>query len=152
MSTPDARAGEAYPAQVLAHARQPRFQTPLPAPDAQAEGFNVLCGDRIRVMLSLRGGRIAGYAFHAQACALTVAAASMLGERLPGLDRAGVARLRDDFDALLGGAPAVPPTLGGLAEFAGLARFPARHRCAQLPFATVLAALDGRAHATTEEA
>jgi nitrogen fixation NifU-like protein len=42
--------------------------------------------------------------------------------------------------------------LGELVAFAELVAFPARRKCARLPFATLLAALHGTACASTEEA
>ena len=141
-----------YAATLLAHARAPRYQGVLLHPDALAEGYNALCGDRITVMLALRQGRIAEYAFRAEACALVVAAASLLGECLIGRDAEEVEHLAARFDGLLAGAGGSPIECGGLDAFADLARFPARRKCARLPLATVHAALRGAAHANTEEA
>ena len=141
-----------YDAVLLAHARAPRHQGTLLHPDALAEGYNALCGDRITVMLALRQGRIAEYAFRAEACALVVAAASLLGECLIGRDAEEVEHLAARFDGLLAGAGGPPIECGGLNAFADLARFPARRKCARLPLATVRAALRGAAHASSEEA
>lgn len=152
MSDAYAAAAGPYREQVLTHARAPRHQTPLAHIDAQAAGENALCGDHLQVALTLRGGRIAGYAFHAEACALLKAAASMLGDRLQGLDRDDVQALAQRFDRLLLGGAGEAEALGELSAFADLVAHPARHKCARLPFATVLAALEGRAAATTEEA
>ena len=145
-----AMASGPYAATLLAHARAPRHQGALLHPDALAEGYNALCGDRVTVMLALRQGRIAEYAFRAEACALVVAAASLLGECLIGRDAEEVEHLAARFDGLLAGGP--PIECGGLDAFADLARFPARRKCARLPLATVRAALRGATHANTEEA
>ncbi len=154
MNETRAEAGSPYRAQVLAHARMPLHQHALRRCDAAADGRNALCGDNIRIELTLREGRIADYAFRAEACALTVAAASMLGERVRGFDLRAVQALAVQFDQLLDGSVAVEAgaELGDLAAFAELVAFPARRKCARLPFATLLAALHGDARASTEEA
>jgi nitrogen fixation NifU-like protein len=141
-----------YREQVLAHARAPGHSTPLDHADARATGANALCGDHLEVQLALTDERISGYAFHAEACVLVRAAASMLGDRLLGLDRAGVHAMALRFERLLQGEAGDTDALGDLAVFVDLAAHPARRKCARLPLATVLAALAGRATATTEEA
>lgn len=154
MSDSDARAAEVglYREVVLAHARAPSHQAPLPHVDAQATGDNVLCGDHLQVELAMHEGRITGFAFHAEACALVNAAASMMGDCLEGLDWAGVQALAQRFDQLLQGQVMDTQALGDLTAFADLVAHPARRKCARLPFATLLAALEGRATATTEVA
>jgi nitrogen fixation NifU-like protein len=53
-------------------------------------------------------------------------------------------------DMLLG-APSEPPReLGDLAALSGVRQFPARIKCAMLPWHALEAALDGRGSATTE--
>ena len=154
MSVTRAGAGNPYHARLLAHARAPLHQHALARCDTAAEGRNALCGDDIRIELTLRDGRIVDYAFRADACVLTVAAASMLGECVRGFDLRAVQALAVQFDRLLDGSVAVEACaeLGDLAAFAELVAFPARRKCARLPFATLLAALHGNACATTEEA
>lgn len=154
MSAPRAEAGNPYHALLLAHARAPLHQHPLTRCDAAADGRNALCGDNIHIELNVCDGRISAYAFRAEACVLTVAAASMLGGRVRGLDQRALLALAARFDQLLAGNAATEACveLGELAAFAELAAFPSRHKCARLPFATLLAALHGSACATTEEA
>lgn len=154
MSEARADASNPYRAQMLAHARAPLHQHTLIRCDAAAEGRNALCGDGIHIELTLHDGCIADYAFRAEACVLTVAAASMLGECVRGFDLRAVQALAARFDQLLDGSAATGACveLGELAAFAELVAFPARRKCARLPFATLLAALHGNACASTEEA
>jgi nitrogen fixation NifU-like protein len=114
-----------YGATIMEHFRRPRNQGPLPAPDAAREGANPLCGDRIRIELALRAGRIADARFTANACAISVAAASLLTERVRGMSAVDVGAITDEeiLESLGGGIP------------------PARRACAVLPLATMVAAL-----------
>jgi nitrogen fixation NifU-like protein len=51
------------------------------------EGANPLCGDRIRVELRVDEGRVTDARFTADACAICIAAASMLTDHARGLSR-----------------------------------------------------------------
>lgn len=115
-----------YGSTVLEHFRRPRNQGPMPDASASAEGVNPLCGDRVRmaVMIDARGS-IADARFVANACAICVASASLLTERIRGWSRESAASLNDEeVLALIG--EAVPP---------------ARRRCATLPLEALRRAL-----------
>lgn len=143
---------ELYQRLVLDHNRAPRHVGTLLEPTHAAEGDNPLCGDHLRIELDEREGRIAAYRFRGESCAITTATASMLGGLVEGADRARVADLRRRFEALLDSPVGAPedPALGPLNALAELRRYPARRRCALLPWATLDAALAGGARASTE--
>ncbi|HSA57857.1 MAG TPA: NTP transferase domain-containing protein [Gemmatimonadaceae bacterium] len=69
-----------YSAVLVEHFRRPRNQGAVPAASISQEGSNPLCGDRVRIELRLEDGRVAQAGFTANACALCVAAASVLTE------------------------------------------------------------------------
>lgn len=140
-----------YRENVLAHNREPRNHGALAAHTHAADGANPLCGDSLRMELAVADGLITALRFSGESCAITIATASMLSERVAGLDAAAVAALRGEFDALLRGDPCDAQALGELAAFGELVRYPARRKCAQLPWATLTAALNGAARATTEK-
>ena len=85
-----------YGATVLEHFRRPRNQRQLPRPSAAREGFNPLCGDRVRIQLEIVSGTIKDAAFSANACAICTASASLLTERVTGLGVAEAARISND--------------------------------------------------------
>ena len=144
-----AEISELYQRVVLEHNRAPRRFGALPAHTHAADGENARCGDRLRCELVLDGERIAALRFAGDACAIATAAASMLGESVEGATRAEFERLHESFHAMLApdGATTAPGELAALAE---LRRFPARVKCALLPFATLAAALRDDDNATTE--
>jgi nitrogen fixation NifU-like protein len=74
-----------YGAKIAEHAKQPRNQGSFPRPDAVSEGTNPLCGDKLRLELQLLDGRVAGVRFQAEACMVSIGAASILSELLRGL-------------------------------------------------------------------
>jgi nitrogen fixation NifU-like protein len=114
-----------YGATIMEHFRRPRNQGPLPGADVAGEGANPLCGDRVRIELAIRDRCIAEARFTANACAISVAAASLLTERIRGMSVADAIAIDDDeVVAELGSA--IPN---------------ARRACAVLPLATVRGAL-----------
>jgi nitrogen fixation NifU-like protein len=85
-----------YGATVLEHFRRPRNQRALEHPTTSREGFNPLCGDRVRIELEISDTLIRDAAFTANACAICTASASLLTERVRGQPADEARRLTDD--------------------------------------------------------
>lgn len=137
---------------ILDHNRHPRNFGRLEHPDAEAEGHNPLCGDRLSLAVRLAGDRIEDIRFEARGCAISRASASLMSEAVKGKDRAAVKRLFASVHALLTDPNAAPAAdLGKLAALCGVREFPARVKCASLCWHTLNAALEkGAATVTTE--
>jgi nitrogen fixation NifU-like protein len=123
----------------------------MPECTCQAEGLNPLCGDEVKVFVRVEEGRLSDVAFQGQGCAISRASASMMTGKTKGRSteeaRALSGRVRD----MLVGPEAEPAReLGDLAALSGVRKFPARIKCAMLPWHTLEAALDGRDAATSE--
>ena len=56
---------------ILSHNRRPRNEGELSPCDAQAEGFNQLCGDRITVYANLNGDALQTVQFLGEGCAIS---------------------------------------------------------------------------------
>jgi nitrogen fixation NifU-like protein len=111
----------AFRAIVLEHFRHPRNRGRLDGADAFAEGANPLCGDRVRVELRAEKGVIADARFTADACALCIASASLLTERVRGMRLDAVPSVDERWlFAWLEGDPPAP-----------------RRKCATLPLDTL---------------
>jgi nitrogen fixation NifU-like protein len=97
-----------YGATVLEHFRRPRNQRSLERPTATHEGYNPLCGDRVRIELEVADSIIRAAAFTANACAICTASASLLTERVSGesVDHASALTDEDVLDALGAALPA----------------------------------------------
>ncbi|MEX2154107.1 MAG: iron-sulfur cluster assembly scaffold protein [Gemmatimonadaceae bacterium] len=85
-----------YGATVLEHFRRPRNQRTLERPTASHEGYNPLCGDRVRIELEIADDTIRSAAFTANACAICTASASLLTERVNGMPIDDASRVSDD--------------------------------------------------------
>ncbi|MBS0590595.1 MAG: SUF system NifU family Fe-S cluster assembly protein [Proteobacteria bacterium] len=135
---------------VVEHSRSPRHFGALSEATHAADGANPLCGDALRVELRIERGHIAAVAFRGEACAIAKATASLLSEQSLGRDASDIAMLEARFERLICGDIAADETLGDLNALAALSRYPARRKCAMLPFATWRAALAGESRITTE--
>ena len=145
MSTP-----ALYREAVLDHYRNPRNRGALAEHTHAADGVNPLCGDSLRIELACARGRIVDVRFSGEACAITTATASMLSELVRGLEVAQIAALYAPFEQVLLGELDADRRLGSLNALAELHRYPARRKCAELPWATLRAALAGTARVSTE--
>ncbi|HTT34394.1 MAG TPA: iron-sulfur cluster assembly scaffold protein [Thermoplasmata archaeon] len=90
---------------ILQHYRAPHNFGPLEHPDRAGEESNPLCGDHIVLELRLdpAAGTIGEVRFHGDGCAISVASASMLTDKLKGLPLGEAAKLtRDDVLKMLG--------------------------------------------------
>lgn len=139
-----------YRDSVLEHHRSPRNLGSLARFSHAADGNNPLCGDSLRFELLCVDGRVVESRFDGECCALARASASMLSERTIGQSADEIARLHLQFERLLRDGEGSIDVLGELLAFVELFRYPARRKCALLPWATVRCALGGVATATTE--
>jgi nitrogen fixation protein NifU and related proteins len=136
---------------ILDHNRTPRNFGRLEPADAQAEGNNPLCGDRLSVFVRLDGDRIEDLRFEGKGCAISTASASLMTEAVKGKSRAAVEEIYQRVHELLtqSNAPAAQD-LGKLAALSGVREFPARVKCASLCWHTLNAALHAGGAVTTE--
>ncbi len=145
---------ELYQEIILDHSRHPRHFGPLALANHVAEGFNPLCGDKVKVYLQVdEADKIADVSFEGRGCAISVASASLMTEMLKGRDIKDADKLMDGFVNLVKGADVDGlPTddREQLEVMAGVSAFPMRVKCATLAWHAMKAALDNEAAAKTE--
>ncbi|HST52296.1 MAG TPA: iron-sulfur cluster assembly scaffold protein [Pyrinomonadaceae bacterium] len=89
------------------HLANPRNAGELSDADAVAEQSNPVCGDRLKLSLRVREGRIESARFLAYGCPPTLACGSALTEMLEDMSTEEAARLtRNDIARAVGGLPA----------------------------------------------
>ena len=137
---------------ILDHNRQPRTFGRIEGTDAQADGHNPLCGDRLTGFVRLNGEQVEDIRFEGKGCAISTASASLMTEAVKGKDRAAIQSLYDKVHELLTQQDApTDASLGKLAALSGVREFPARVKCASLCWHTLNAALaHGAATVSTE--
>jgi len=150
----DAHLRELYQEIILDHSRHPRHFGALPDANRVAEGYNPLCGDKVKVYLKIDSdGRIAGVSFEGRGCAISVASASLMTDLLRGRTIAEAERLMGDFLHLVKGEEAKELSNEDreqLEVMAGVSAFPMRVKCATLAWHAMKAALEGGGTAKTE--
>lgn len=140
---------------ILDHNRRPRNFRKLDDANRSAEGNNPLCGDIITVFVRVENDAIADVGFQGSGCAISQASASLMTETVKGKSLDEAQRLFGAFRAMVTSgdedAANYRETLGKLAALAGVRRFPARVKCANLPWHTLRAALLGAAKSVSTE-
>jgi nitrogen fixation NifU-like protein len=135
---------ELYQSVILDHNRSPQNYRVMADANRQADGHNPLCGDRLSVWLRLEGELIRDVSFQGSGCAISKASASLMTAAVKGKTRSEAVALFERFHQLVTGRmdPAEAETLGKLAVFSGVSRFPIRVKCASLSWHAMKAALD----------
>jgi len=139
---------------ILDHYRSPRNRGSLDAPTCSADGVNPLCGDQIHLDVALAGDAIEALRFSGQGCSISQASASMMTEQVTGLDRSAALAAVAAFQRLMLTGEPGDVGLGDAELLSGVAKFPARVKCASLAWKTLEQALGGvpsRAAVTTDE-
>jgi nitrogen fixation NifU-like protein len=148
MSTPKtpAEIGALYQEIILDHYRRPRNKGALEKADATVEMKNPLCGDEITLQVAFEGDSVCDLRFSGRGCSISQASASMMTQLVKGKSTEEIDAIRKQFrDVMLGNAPADDAQLGSLRALSGVARFPARVKCALLAWYALESALAERA-------
>lgn len=130
-----------YQELILEHAKRPHGAGLREPFDVEVAHVNPTCGDEIRLRVRV-GGRetVEDVSYEALGCSISVAGASVMAELVTGrpVDEA-MARYGDVLTMLQtrGGSEPDPELLGDAVAFAGVAKFPARVKCALLGWAAM---------------
>ncbi len=127
---------------ILDHYRTPRGDGEIAEPDVAVEGFNPLCGDELKMSLSIDdAGRIAALHIEPNGCSISVASASMLADQLAGKTLPDAIALKETFKSVMRGESWPEGDFGDLEALEGVKNFPVRIKCALLAWMTLEQAL-----------
>jgi nitrogen fixation NifU-like protein len=140
-----------YQETIIDHSKRPRNKAAVEQPTHDAEGYNPLCGDRVRIQLKIVNGRILGVGFQGSGCAISTASASLMTEAMKGKTPEEVETAFGKFHQLLTEDRPPAADLGKLAVFSGVREYPMRVKCATLAWHTLRAALRGEEQAVSTE-
>lgn len=138
---------------ILSHNKRPRNEGELDPHSHVAEGYNPLCGDRLKIFVQQSGPLVDAVKFTGEGCAISRASASIMTEAIKGLSGADLDAKIDEVVEMLTAKedPIVDPfDLGELAALLGVRKFPARVKCATLAWHTLAAALKNETRISTE--
>ncbi len=142
---------ELYQEIILDHSKRPRNFHPMPDATRKAEGFNPLCGDRLKLYLKVENDVVKDVSFEGCGCAISTASASLMTESLKGKTRAEALTMLEGFHDLLTKDDAKVLGLGKLQVFCGVREYPARVKCATLCWHTLKSALMGASEPASTE-
>ena len=142
-----------YQEVIVDHNRSPRNFGKLEDADRTLEGYNPLCGDRLKLYLKLDGDRITDISFDGSGCAISVASASLMTEVMKGKSLAEAEQIFNKFHDLITAdvAPTDLEQFGKLAALAGVRDYPTRVKCATLCWHTLHSAITGDETTVTTE-
>jgi nitrogen fixation protein NifU and related proteins len=91
-----------YREQILEHYQNPSNYGTLDDPDITFEDSNPLCGDKVRIDINVKDGKIDEIRFSGRGCAISIASASILTEMVEGQSLESVKELsaQDILDEL----------------------------------------------------
>jgi|SRR5690625_3164097 len=147
-----------YSEVILEHSRDPHGFGLNDHLDTTSHQVNPMCGDEVTLGVRLRAGKdnveVVDIAWEGKGCSISMAATSVLVEELIGEPISTARSAHERFKELMHarGAELDADTveeLGDLAAFSGVAKYPARIKCALLGWMALHDALE-RAHSGLE--
>ena len=141
---------------ILDHYKNPQNAGLREPFEAEVHHVNPTCGDEVTLRVHLEGAGddavVSDVSYHAEGCSISQASASVMTELVIGKRVADAMAVHEDFLTLMQGKGQVEPDEDVLEDgiaFAGVAKFPARVKCALLGW---MAWKDAVARATEEAA
>ncbi len=137
-SVPEPEFDELYRELILDHYRSPRHHEPLVDADVVAEGYNPLCGDEVDVRIDFKNGSVSDLSVGGRGCSISRASGSIMTDLVIGKPVEDIRKLSDLVTKMLTEPEGEPPEeLGDLEALQGVAKFPARVKCATLAWHTL---------------
>ena len=131
------RLEELYQEIILEHYKRPHGRGLREPFGGEARHVNPTCGDEVTIRVSVAGGMLGDLSYDGMGCSISQASASVLHDLVSGVPVTSASRVHDAFVELMGGRGQIEPDeelLGDAVAFAGVARYPARVKCALLPW------------------
>jgi nitrogen fixation NifU-like protein len=120
---------------ILDHYKNPHGKGLRDPFEAEVHHVNPTCGDEITLRVHLDGGKIEDISYDSLGCSISQASASVLNDLVVGKTVAEAMVIHEEFLRLMQGKGQVEPDEDILEDgiaFAGVAKFPARIKCALL--------------------
>jgi nitrogen fixation protein NifU and related proteins len=128
---------------ILDHYQNPRNHGRLDEPTVANRGHNPLCGDEIELSLLINGDHIGDIRFSGRGCSISQASASMMTDVVKGQSLDEVDSAVQQFTQSMANRQAAPKEMENeLDALQGVKRYPARVKCALLPWTTLRESID----------
>jgi nitrogen fixation NifU-like protein len=151
VSSADPTLENLYQDVIMDHYRNPRSKGLRDPYDVEVHHVNPTCGDEVTLRVRIADGVVQDVSYDAQGCSISQASTSVLAEQVIGVDLATAMVAEAEFLRMMQGkghADVDEDILGDGVALAGVARFPARIKCALLGW---LAFKDAAVQATASQ-
>ena len=129
-----------YQVVILDHYKHPQHKSLSPNPTVQVQHVNTSCGDEITLNLHTNGTSIQDITWDGVGCSISQASTSVVSDLVRGKSISEALTIIDSFQAMIqskGNDAGNEDVLGDGVAFAGVAKFPARVKCALLGWMAV---------------
>ena len=129
-----------YQEVILDHYKHPQHKSLSPNPTVQVQHVNTSCGDEITLNLHTNGTYVEDITWDGVGCSISQASTSVVSDLVRGKSIAEALTIIDSFQAMIqskGNDAGNEDVLGDGVAFAGVAKFPARVKCALLGWMAV---------------
>ena len=149
---------ELYQTIILDHYRE-KHHSGLREPfGAQVQHVNPTCGDEVMLRVALNGDRVADVSYEGVGCSISQASTSVMSDLVIGRSVDDALALHEEFTEMMHSRGEIEPDEDRLEDaiaFVGVARFPARVKCALLGWSAfkdaAAQALAGQTATSTKE-
>ena len=122
-----------YRTVIMDHYKNPRNKGTLEDGSVTIDMNNPICGDRIHLTLQVANGLVENAKFDGEGCSISMSSASMMTQAVKGKSIDEALKLSTIFsDMMLGKEYDDSIDLGDIEALSGVAKFPARIKCATL--------------------
>ncbi len=121
---------------ILEHYKNPRNYGILSPATLSREGLNPSCGDELEIFLIIEDNKIKDIKFQGEGCAISKASSSLMTVAIKGKTLREAKKLAEQFKEMIRGN-GVAKELGDLSVLQGVAKLPARVKCATLSWITL---------------
>ena len=122
---------------ILEHYKRPHGRGLREPFGGEAHHVNPTCGDEVTIRVTLAGDKLSDVSYEGMGCSISQASASVLHDLLADRTVGDALLVHDAFVELMQGRGQIEPDeelLGDGVAFSGVARYPARVKCALLPW------------------
>jgi nitrogen fixation NifU-like protein len=129
------RMEQMYQEVILDHYKHPHGRGLREPFGAEVHHVNPTCGDEVTLRVQIEDGAVADVSYDGQGCSISQAATSVLTDQVVGLSVADALKTVDAFSDMVGSRGTVEgdeDVIGDGIAFAGVAKYPARVKCALL--------------------
>ncbi|WP_323702956.1 Fe-S cluster assembly sulfur transfer protein SufU [Mammaliicoccus sp. Dog046] len=122
-----------YRSVIMDHYKNPRNKGILEDGSLTIDMNNPTCGDRIRLTLDVEDNVIKDAKFEGEGCSISMSSASMMTEAVKGHSIEEALEMSKEFsNMMLGETYDISEEMGDIEALSGVAKFPARIKCATL--------------------